>query len=124
MHCLSSPNVNKLHAALGAVALLALLDVAHADPGAANCELLAKLTLRKTTVTLAQATLAGELKETPSVPSALVAQMPAFCRVAATLKPSNDSDIKIEVWLPNDWNGRLQSVGNGGLAGSISYAAM
>ena len=28
------------------------------------------------------------------------ADLPAFCRVAATLKPSADSDIKIEVWLP------------------------
>ena len=26
--------------------------------------------------------------------------LPAFCRVAATLTPSSDSDIKIEVWLP------------------------
>jgi hypothetical protein len=23
-----------------------------------------------------------------------------FCRVAATLRPSGDSDIKIEIWLP------------------------
>ena len=44
--------------------------------------------------------------------------LPAFCRVAATLKPSSDSDIKIEVWLPAaDWNGKFQAVGNGAFNG-------
>ena len=54
-----------------------------------------------------------------------MATLPAFCRVAATLKPSSDSDIKVEVWLPaSGWNGKLQAVGNGGWAGTISYPAM
>ena len=45
--------------------------------------------------------------------------------MAATLKPSNDSDIKIEVWLPAaDWNGRFQAVGNGGWSGAIGYPAL
>src|SRR3954470_20667670 len=49
----------------------------------------------------------------------------AYCRVAATLKPSADSDIAIEVWLPaENWNGKFQAVGNGGWAGVISYPAM
>jgi feruloyl esterase len=48
-----------------------------------------------------------------------------FCRVAATLTPTSDSDIKIEVWLPaSRWNGKYQAVGNGGWAGVISYSAM
>src|SRR5262249_52790760 len=52
-------------------------------------------------------------------------QLPAFCRVAATLTPSPDSDIKIEVWLPaRAWNGKFQAVGNGGWAGTISYGAL
>jgi hypothetical protein len=51
--------------------------------------------------------------------------LPSFCRVAATLKPSPVSDVKIEVWLPTEgWNQKLQAVGNGGLAGTISYAAL
>ncbi|MEO7274380.1 MAG: tannase/feruloyl esterase family alpha/beta hydrolase [Vicinamibacterales bacterium] len=49
----------------------------------------------------------------------------AFCRVAVTLTPTADSDIKIEVWMPaTGWNGKFQAVGNGGWAGSLSYAAM
>src|SRR5215467_4311674 len=51
--------------------------------------------------------------------------LPAFCRVQLTAKPSSDSDIKIEVWMPqNGWNGKFQGVGNGGWAGVISYSAM
>jgi feruloyl esterase len=51
-------------------------------------------------------------------------QLPAFCRVAATLLPSTDSDIRIEVWLPlANWNGKFQGVGNGGLAGYIVYSS-
>ncbi len=50
---------------------------------------------------------------------------PEFCRVAATLKPTPDSDIKIEVWLPTSgWNGKFEGVGNGGLAGSIQLRNM
>jgi feruloyl esterase len=48
--------------------------------------------------------------------------LPAFCRVTATLKPTRDSEIKIEVWLPGaGWNGRFLGVGNGGWAGRIHY---
>jgi feruloyl esterase len=50
---------------------------------------------------------------------------PAFCRVTATLTPSPDSDIKIEVWMPaENWNGKLVGIGNGVWAGSISYSAL
>ena len=53
------------------------------------------------------------------------ADLPAFCRVAVTLTPSADSDIKIEVWMPaSGWSGKFQAVGNGGWAGTISYPAM
>ena len=45
--------------------------------------------------------------------------------MAATLKPSSDSDIKIEVWLPlAGWNGKWQAVGNGAFNGNINYGAM
>jgi feruloyl esterase len=59
-------------------------------------------------------------------PAAAGPVLPAHCRVAATLKPSADSVIDIEVWMPEaaSWNGKFQAVGNGGWAGVISYAAM
>jgi feruloyl esterase len=50
---------------------------------------------------------------------------PAFCRVAATLKPSSDSEIRIEVWLPlAGWNGKFLGVANTGWAGSIVYSGL
>ena len=52
--------------------------------------------------------------------------LPAFCRVEATARPTSDSDIKFEVWIPpaEAWNGKFQGVGNGGYSGAIGYAAM
>src|SRR3989442_6839233 len=52
-------------------------------------------------------------------------QLPAFCRVMATLTPTNDSDIKVEFWLPaSGWNGKFEAVGNGGWAGAIPYGSL
>jgi feruloyl esterase len=48
-----------------------------------------------------------------------------FCRVGLILRPSDDSDIRAEVWLPlSAWNRKLQGVGNGGFAGSPDYASL
>ena len=48
-------------------------------------------------------------------------EVPAFCRVQLTVAPS----VKIEIWMPaSGWNGNFEGVGNGGLAGSISYPAL
>ena len=52
-------------------------------------------------------------------------ETPASCRVAATLRPTADSEIKIEVWMPvAGWNGKFQGVGNGGWSGNISTGAL
>src|SRR5262249_48267178 len=52
----------------------------------------------------------------------LYKSLPAFCRVVAEAKPTSDSDIKLEVWLPvSGWNGKLQGIGVGGFAGSIDH---
>jgi feruloyl esterase len=90
---------------------------------AATCESLGALTLQETTITLSESVPAGEFTP-PGAPAGLK-NLPPFCRVAATLKPTNDSDIKIEVWLPaSGWNGKFEAVGNGGWAGVISYREM
>jgi len=90
---------------------------------AATCESLTSLSLPDTTITSAQSVAPGEFK-LPGRGGAQTAapDLPAFCRVSATLKPTSDSDIKVEVWLPaTGWNGKFQAVGNGGWAGVISY---
>ena len=49
-------------------------------------------------------------------------RLPAFCRVQATIAPSRDSHIEVEVWLPaSGWNRKYLGTGNGGFGGSISY---
>ena len=47
-----------------------------------------------------------------------------FCRSQGTIKPTSDSDIQFEVWLPAKWNGKYLAVGNGGFAGSLIFPAM
>jgi len=103
----------------------------------ATCESLSTFSQPHVSLTLAQTVAAGQF----TLPNPRggraganpFAGLPAFCRVAATLTPSADSDIKIEVWLPAaqgsgaaspGWNGKLVAVGNGGWAGTISYPAM
>ena len=50
---------------------------------------------------------------------ATLKDVPEFCRVSATIQPTSDSDIKVEVWLPaTDWNGKFQAVRNGRLGRS------
>ena len=115
---------------------------------AATCDSLAVLPLQNAHVTSAQMVAAGAFTP-PQAPGRSGANpaaaagrggtgrgrgnapnpyavLPVFCRVAATLTPSSDSDIKIEVWLLDStaWNGKFEAVGNGGWAGTISYAAM
>ncbi|HLK06316.1 MAG TPA: TonB family protein [Candidatus Angelobacter sp.] len=109
--------------------LLALVLILLATPGlavAATCESLAALNLPDTTITLAQAVAAGAfIPPGESVPPASVKNLPAFCRVAATIKPAKDSEIKMEVWLPlTGWNGKYRGEGNGGFAGSIFYPGL
>ena len=91
----------------------------------APCENVKSLSFPDTTITLAQSVAPGGFSAPGGRGAEAFKQLPAFCRVAATLRPSNDSEIKVEVWLPESgWNGKLESVGNGAWAGTISYPAM
>ncbi|HEX5049306.1 MAG TPA: tannase/feruloyl esterase family alpha/beta hydrolase [Gammaproteobacteria bacterium] len=46
--------------------------------------------------------------------------IPEHCRVQMVLKPTPDSNINVDLWLPTqNWNGKFLAVGNGGWAGSI-----
>jgi feruloyl esterase len=114
-------------------AVLLLIGLASASPvKAASCESLLSLSLPETTVTMAQTVPPGSFVVPPGTPPPFPGAppprfdiLPAFCRVAATLKPTSDSDIKIEVWMPvTGWNEKFQAVGNGGWAGMIGYSAL
>src|SRR5208283_2623319 len=77
------------------------------------------LDLPATSITSAESVPAGSF--TPPGGKA-IPNLPAFCRVAGAIKPSPDSNIRFEVWLPaSNWNGKFQGAGNGGFAGTIGY---
>jgi hypothetical protein len=114
---------------LGVLGLFAAGLVGHiGDAGAADCAALSALELPHVTITLATPVAAGTLKlpvgGLTMGPPPDYSKLPAFCRVAATARPSADSDIRFEVWLPDDWNGKYVGGGNGVWAGSIAYGDM
>ncbi len=92
---------------------------------AGSCEGLMSLKLPSTTITRAEL-VAGSPADvkTPTGPER-ARSTPESCRVAATLRPSSDSEINMEIWMPaSDWNGRYQAVGNGAFNGTINRNAM
>ena len=111
------------------IASLALMLVS-AAAATATCESLSTLKLDKATITSAQmvaegpAPARGRGQGAPAAQAATPprpATIPAHCRVQVVLKPSSDSLINMEMWLPpaEAWNGKFMGVGNGGFAGSI-----
>jgi len=89
-----------------------LIFVLFAGPAfGADCGALAKMSLDHAKITAAQEIQGGF-------------GGPTHCEVSATLTPTPDSDIKIELWMPVNWNGRYQAVGNGGWSGSINRGAL
>ena len=100
-----------------------LLVGAGATPAtAATCASLANLALPDTTITAAEPVAAG----TYTAPNgAVFINLPAFCRIAATLTPTSDSNINIEVWMPySGWNGRYLGTGNAGIGGVIVWRTL
>jgi len=112
-----------------AVPLLLIAPLFNLSPltAATSCLDLSKLSLPNATIALAQSVAEGILcSACPGRPRRKpVASLPAFCRVQATLKPSRDSDIKMELWMPvaANWNSELRGTGNGGLGGGVAVNA-
>jgi feruloyl esterase len=111
----------RLLPALG-LSVLALAPWAGAAPPAPSCESLATLRLPNLTVTVAEAVTSGTFTPPGEKP---LTGLPAFCRVAGVLRPSADSHVEVEVWMPSaGWNHKLQGGGNGGYAGSIAWEGL
>src|SRR5436190_23117451 len=76
---------------------------------AARCQDLSSNALPDTTISIAQPVPEGSF--TPPYGGSLD-KLPAFCRVAGVIKPSSDSYIRFEVWLPaSGWNEKYLGVG-------------
>ena len=95
---------------------LAMCGAAHA----VDCSSLISVTSDSSTMTAADsitppATIGGAAVTVP------------FCRVQGTARPTSDSEIKFEVWLPPTvavWTGRMKVNGTGGYAGATPYARL
>src|SRR5688572_27386167 len=102
----------KLKPAIALFAFLATASMATQgkQPGPASCESLMNLGLPDTTITVAAVVPAGTFNPAINVTA---------CRVAGSIRPTSDSDIRFEVWLPTSgWNGKFLSAGEGGYAGA------
>lgn len=118
-HCKTTPGEPRRALALA----LALLGAAGAAQAAADCASLAAVTTADATMTAATLVPAGTIL--PTSPAVTVPV--ATCRVQGIARPSSDSEIKFEVWLPPaaaDWTGRMKVNGTGGYAGAIPYARL
>ena len=113
--------MKKMHLLFGFFVLLSSAAAFPQEP----CEKLMPAKISGATITLAQTVAAGTFVGSAAPSSGIdlpsfYKSLPAFCRVVAEAKPTADSDIKLEVWLPvSGWNGKLQGIGNGGFAGLI-----
>jgi feruloyl esterase len=92
------------------------------------CEKLTALTIPATAIASAVTVPAGPFSPggAGGRGGAPARSFPAFCRVTAIATPVPDSEIHLELWLPESsvWNGKLLGTGNGGYSGAIGYTDM
>jgi len=111
----------------GSLVTVPLLTVplqAQTPAPARSCESLAALQLPHLTVVSATTVPPGgaAANGSPGVPPL---DVPAHCEVRGISRPSSDSEVGFEVWLPlSGWNGKYRQNGNGGFAGSINRASL
>src|ERR1035438_2609079 len=87
---------------------------------ASTCEGLANLSVPDTTITTALSVPSGPYTAPDGT---TFPRLPSFCRVAGSIQPTADSNIKFEVWMPGSgWNGKFAGADNGGFGGTINYA--
>ncbi|MQA28982.1 MAG: tannase/feruloyl esterase family alpha/beta hydrolase [Luteitalea sp.] len=104
----------------GAVVTVAGQDGARGAGAKMECADLTSLTFEgQTTIAAASLVPAGPFV-TPA--GQTLTGLPAFCRVVGVSRPTSDSNINFEVWLPSSsWNGKFLSSGEGGYAGTLNY---
>jgi hypothetical protein len=97
-----------------------LIGVAPALAAGANCEDLHALKLPQTTITESVRVPRESFKD-PKEPWP-AEELPERCQVKGVIRPTPDSEIKFEIWMPTAaWNHKLQGTGNGGFGGALNY---
>jgi len=103
--------------------LIVMAAAAFLQPPA--CAALKTLSLPNATITSAEFVATGAASTGRAGRGGSSEPLPAHCKVAATLTPSADSQIEMELWLPAEgWNGKFLAMGNGAWAGNISLDAI
>jgi feruloyl esterase len=103
---------------------IALLGLIGAETSAyagtpTSCSSLANFSFPNTTITGA-ALQPGGPYVAPDAWHLAFTNLPPYCQVSATIKPTSDSNINVQVWMPTDrYNGRYLGTGNGGYAGGF-----
>ena len=87
-----------------------------------SCSALANIKIADTTITAAESVAAGTFKA-PDQKN--YSDLPAFCRVTATISALPNSAVRIELWMPQQgWKGLFEGTGNGGYGGDFIYSAL
>ena len=104
---------------------LTALSLSSGVARAASCESLAGKTFGVASITAASNVAPPFSVPNLDPPTPIAVNVP-MCRVQGVIKPSADSDIKFEVWLPPEaaWNSKYEGIGDGGFAGSLIYGSM
>lgn len=83
--------------------------------GAARCAALVGQALGGATIEKAEYLAKGSVTISP-----LVKAVNDICRVSARATPVAGSDIKVRIWLPTNWNGKMLGIGGAGLNGGFA----
>ena len=106
----------------GILILIVLLNISFRVNAQQTEDLIKGIDLPGVTITVVKQVAAGDYTipglQTP------MKDMPAFVRVAMVAKPMPQSHIRIEVWLPEEWNGRFLGTGNGGGGGGLAFGSL
>ena len=105
-----------------AIGWAAAIVGANSGRAADACASLKDLKIEGATITAAEGVPAGSFT---AGDSKSYANLPAFCRVTATLSPVHDSAIRVEMWLPQEgWKGVFEGTGTGGFGGRFIYPSL
>ena len=103
-------------AAMGIASQASARTLADRAIPASKCTALSALRLPDTTI------VSAAVVDDPAA-ALKVGDVPAFCRVVASVRSAPDSDVRVEIWLPvRGWTGIFHGNGNGGFAGTLEAA--
>ena len=103
-----------------AAVFLGTVILAASPVPASLVEKLGKVDIGKGKITLIERIENGSFKH---YSGKIMKNIPPCTRVCYTLTPGRESYIRCELWMPDNWNGRMWGIGNGGIAGNLRTAS-